>query len=432
VKALAERELSFSKTLERGMLRQNRAMAEMVPLRALRAVAAVAAAGGVGSAADALHQSPSSVTRAVQRAEAMLNIALFERSAQGMAATAAGQLLATRVMRALNELQVAADGLRTRGAPASSAALPRLVSETLLNALVARAGHPTESAAAAHLGMSQPALNQALRKLEHVARLPLFERTRVGARLNESGRWMLQQAQLALAEIRTGHDELARWRGEGRTQVAIGTLPMATDVLVPQAVVLALGASSGVQLTVKDGTYEALAQMLRTAEIDLMVGPLRGPAAAPDMVEEVLLVDRFVAVARAGHPLGKQGRRASLRRLAPYPWIGPLPGTPAEAVFDRLFAQAGLPPPRVSLRAHSTAVLRSLLQAGDHVALMSPLQVHAEVQAGLLAHLSAPLPGSERAIGITMRRDALPSSACREVLAALRQAAVDAPFASLR
>ena len=234
---------------------------------------------------------------------------------------------------------------------------------------------------------------------------------------------MHQQAQLALAEIRIGHEELARWRGQGGTRVTIGTLPMAGDVLVSQAVALALGARSDLQLTVKDGTYESLTQMLRMADIDFMVGPLRGAALAADMAEEVLLVDRFVAVVRAGHPLLSLGRRASLRQLAAYAWVGPLPGTPAQAVFDRLFAAAGLPAPRVILRAHSTAVVRSVLLAGDHVALISPLQVHAEVQAGLLAHACAPIAGTERPIGITQRRDALASSACLDVLAASRQAA---------
>lgn len=409
-----------------------RPQATTVPLRALRAVAAVAATGGVTGAARALHQSPSSVTRAVQGAEAILGTKLFDRGALGMTATSAGHLFATRVARALNELQAAADGLRIRGAPASATAFPRLVSDTLLQALVARAGHATESAAAASIGLSQPALHQALRRLEHVAKVPLFERTRVGTRLNEAGRWMHQQAQLALAEIRIGHEELANFRGRAGSRVAIGTLPMASDVLVPHAVALALSAQSNVHLTVKDGTYEALTQMLRVAEVDFMVGPLRGEAVAGDMVEEVLLVDRFVAVARAGHPLLSAGRRASLKRLAPYAWVGPLPGTPAQAVFDRLFADAGLAPPRVILRAHSTAVVRSVLLASDHVALISPLQVRAEVQAGLLVHVSAPLAGSERAIGITQRREALPSTACLEVLAALRQAAANATSAFSR
>src|SRR5690606_2656670 len=142
-------------------------------------------------------------------------------------------------------------------------------------------------------------------------------------------------------------------------------------------------------LTVKDGTYESLCLMLRSAEVDFIVGPLRRQAVATDLAEETLFVDRFVAVARQGHPLLRPDGKATLRQMARYPWIAPLPGTPAQAVFDRLFDRAGLPPPQVTLRAHSAAVVRSVLLSGDHLALLSPLQVHAEVQAGLLAHLSA-------------------------------------------
>lgn len=397
-----------------------------VPLRALRAVAAVASAGSVARAAQALHQSSAAVTRAVQGAEQQLGVALFERGARGMVPTAAGEVLALRAARALQALQAAAQGLRARGAPPSVASLPRLASDPLLQALVARAAHPSEAAAATAVGLSQPALHQALRRLEHVAKTPLYERTRLGARLNESGEWLLQQVKLALAEIRVGHEELARWRGQGESQVAIGALPMASDVLVPQAVAQTLAASSALRVTVKDGTYESLTRLLRNAEVDFMVGPLRGEGLAGDLVEEALYVDRFVAVVRHGHPVLRSGRRVSLRRLAPYPWIGPLPGTPAHAIFETLFAQAGLDRPAVTLRAHSTAVVRSVLLAGDHVALLSPLHVHAEVQAGLLACASAPLPGSERAIGITQRRDALASSACADVLAALRRVAAEA------
>ena len=398
----------------------------VVPLRALRAVAAVASAGSVARAAQALHQSSAAVTRAVQGAEQALGVMLFERGARGMVPTSAGEVLALRVARALQALQIGAQGLRARGAPASVASLPRLVSDTLLQALVARAAHPTEAAAAASIGLSQPALHQALGRLEHAAKTALYERTRLGARLNDSGAWLLQQVKVALAEIRVGHEELARWRGQGESQVAIGALPMASDVLVPQAVAQTLAARAALRITVKDGTYESLTHLLRTADVDFMVGPLRGAALAGDLVEEDLYVDRFVAVVRSGHPALRDGRRATLRRLAPYPWIGPLPDTPAHAIFERLFAQAGLDGPAVTLRAHSTAVVRSVLLAGDHVALLSPLHVHAEVQAGLLACASAPLPGSERAIGITQRRDALASSACAEVLAALRRVAADA------
>jgi LysR family transcriptional regulator of gallate degradation len=401
-------------------------MTETVPLRILRTIASVAETGSVTKAAQALHQSSSSVSRAIQSAELILGIPLFDRGARGVLPTAAGEVLALRVTRAMRLLRIAAEGLRLRGAPDSVAALPRLVSDTFLRALMARDEHATESAAAATLGMSQSALHQALGRLEHLAKVQLFERTRVGTRLNESGRWLLQHAQQAIDEIRIGHEELARWRGLGGRHVSIGSLPMAGDVLVPRAAALAIGAQTDVRLAVKDGTYAALVKMLRAAEIDFIVGPLRGAAVAADLVEEVLFVDLFVAVVRARHPLLKKGRRISLKQMVAYPWIGALPGTPAQAAFDRMFELAGVAPPAVSLQAHSTAVVRSALLMGDHVALVSPLQVRAEVDAGLLVHACGPIAGTERAIGITQRREALASSACDHVMSALRQAAVEA------
>lgn len=403
-----------------------------VPLRALRAVAAVASGGSVARAGEALHQSSAAITRAVQAAEQVLGVVLFERGARGMTLTAPGEVVALRAARALQALEVAAQGLRTRGAPPSVASLPRVVSDAMLQALIARAQHPTEAAAAQAVGLSQSALNQALRRLEHAAKTTLYERTRLGTRLNEAGEWLLQQVKVALAEVRVGHEELAPWRGEGEPQVSIGALPMASDVLVPQAVAQMMAARPELRVTVKDGTYESLVRLLRNAEIDFMVGPLRGDDCAADLAEQVLYVDRFVAVVRHGHPVLRGSRRAPLRRLAPYPWIGPLPRTPADAVFDRLFDEAGLARPTVALRAHSTAVVRSVLLAGDHVALVSPLQVHGEVQAGLLVHASAPLPGSERAIGITQRRDALASAACGEVLSSLKRVAGEAVAALAR
>ena len=95
--------------------------------------------------------------------------------------------------------------------------------------------------------------------------MPLYERARLGARLNESGEWLLQQVKVALAEIRIGHEELTRWRGPGEYQVAIGALPMAAGVLVAQAVARILARRPELRITVKDGTYEALTQMLRNA-----------------------------------------------------------------------------------------------------------------------------------------------------------------------
>ncbi len=388
-------------------------MSAVPPLRLLRCVVAVAEAGSAARAGARLHLSVSAVTRAVQQAETDIGLPLFERGARGMVGTPAGQLLVARAGRAFAELQ---RGLGT--------GLPPRVSDAMLAALLAVAETGSEGAAAARLGLSQPAVHGALRQLEHGARKPLFERTRRGTRLTDAGQTLLRHARLALAELRTGQDELAAFRGLAPGRVAVGALPMAADVLVPQALSRLFAEEPALQVTVVDGTYEALLHQLRHGDIDFIVGPLRGAAAASDVAEQLLFEDWLRPVVRAGHPAlaGKRPPR-TLKALLRWPWVGPLPGTPARAAFERAFAAAGLDVPPVVLQANSPAVVRSVLMAGDAVAMLSPLQIRAELASGLLALPPVPVQGTERAIGVTLRRDGLPSPACLRLLAGLQAVA---------
>lgn len=390
---------------------RTRAATLPAPLRALRAVAAVADRGSAAGAAAALHQSASAVTRAVQQAEAAAGLPLFERAARGMVCTRAGEIVAARVRRALAEL---------RQGPAP--ALAARATDTMLAAFVAVAAQRSEAAAAAQLGCSQPAVHGALRQLEHAAKLRLLERSRRGTRLTEAGEALRPRVHRALAELRVAADELAALRGESAGRVALGALPMAADVLVPQALARLFGRLPTLQTTVVDGTYEALLAQLRHGEVDVVVGPLRGATAPADVAEEALFVDHLRPVARAGHPLlARRKRRLRTADVAAQTWIGPLPGTPARAAFERAFAGQALPP--VVLQANAPAVVRSMLLAGDHLALLSPLQVQAELRSGLLVLLPLQLPGTERAIGLMLRRDGAPSSACLALLEALRAVA---------
>lgn len=382
-------------------------------LRLLRVAEAVARCGSAAAAAAELHLSPSAVSRAVVQAELQLGLPLFERGARGMAVTPAGEALLRRVTRARQQLALAGGPL-----------LAGRATDAMLRALAAVATHRSETAAARALGLTQAAVHQSLRQLEHAARAPLLQRSRRGSRLTDAGERVLLRAKLALAELRTGHDELAQLSGRAGGRVAVGTLPMASDVLVPQALAQLMAALPGVQLTVVDGTYEALVQQLRHGDVDLVVGPLRGVHAPPDVAEQTLFIDRLLPVVRLGHPLASgRGRARTLADLMALPWIGPLPGTPARAAFERVFGAAGLALPPMVLQSHSTPVLRSLLQAGDAVALVSPWQVHGELQAGRLQALAVRLQGTERAIGLMRRGDGLASPTLLRLIEALQQVA---------
>lgn len=390
------------------------------PLRLLRVTEAVARLGSAARAAEELHLSVSAVSRAVVQAETTLGQPLFERTARGMHATLAGTVVASRARRALAQL-----------VQGGGRALALRATDAMLRALVAVADTRSEAVAAARLGISQPAVHQALKQLEHAAQQRLLERSRRGTRMTEAGERVLHAVRLALAELRTGHDELATLSGASGGSVALGALPMTADVLVPQALSRLFAARPGVTVTVADGTYEALLQQLRHGDLDFVVGPLRGTDAPADVVEHVLFVDRLVPVVRAGHPLaaalrggrGSRGRRA-LRDLLCWPWIGPLPGTPARSAFERAFSDAGLAVPRVDLQANSPPVVRSVLMGSDHVAMVSMLQIRAEVASGLLAVVPVAVSGTERSIGAMLRRDTQLSAVGDAALAALRDTAL--------
>lgn len=385
------------------------------PLRLLRIVAAVAEQGSATRAALALHLSVSAVARAVQQAEALLGVALFERCARGMVVTEQGRALSTRTQRALGELRLGA-----------GEALASRATDAMLQALQAVATTRSESAAAARLGLAQPSVHVSLRQLEHVARLRLLERSRHGTRLTDAGERVLQRVCLALAELRSGHDELAALLGGRRSQVAVGALPMTAELLVPQALLHLLASRPGLQVTVLDGTYEALVHRLRHGEVDLVVGPLRGPSRPPDIEEQVLVVDRLLPVVRSGHPVRAGRGPRSLRGLSRWPWVAPLAGTPARAAFERIFQSAGLALPTAQLQANSPSILRSVLQGSDAVALVSPMQVHAELASGQLVALTVPMAGTERDIGVSLRRNSLPSASARAMLESLQHVAATA------
>jgi LysR family transcriptional regulator of gallate degradation len=373
--------------------------APQVPLRLLRIVEAVAQHGSATDAAAALHLSPSAVARAVQQAETRFGIPLFDRGARGMTLTHAGTLLVPRVRQAFALLRAAA-GPR----------LARRATEGMLEALEAVAACGSETAAAQRLGVSQGAVHVRLRMLEHSARGSILARTRRGTTLLPAGEELLRHARVAGNELRIAYEELGGLLGTSHAFVTIGALPMAADALVPQAIAGLAAREPQVRVKIVDGTYEALLQQLRHGEVDLVVGPLRGTTAPPDVLEQQLFSEPLLPAVRAGHPV-LRARRVTLRTLLQWPWIAPLPDTPAHRAFQRAFERARLPVPPVTIQANSPAAVRGVLASSDSVAMLSPLQIHSELAAGVLALVPCSVQGTERVIGIMRRAHGRPSRA---------------------
>lgn len=381
-------------------------------LRCLRALAAVTERGSVLAAAEALNLSQPAVSRAIRDLEKALGLTLFERHHGGMLCTEGGELVAHRCRRVLHQFARAERQLAQLQRDGHFQRLAQRLSQRHLRVLVTLAETHNERQAARRLALTQPTVSASLRDLEGRLATPLFLRTQRGLVPTPGGTLLTRHAKVALRELALLHDDIATWRGEARGRVVIGALPLTSSLLVPRAVDALLRKCPGLGVTIHESTYDVLFEALRSGEIDVLVGVLHRIDPEEEMTQEVLLHDRLATVGRPGHPLMARAD-LTLETLLDWPWIAPARGTPARHSFDQQFNTLGITPPTPVVEAGNLGVIRDLLRDSDRLALISPYQVHYEVQDGRLAYLPLRLQGPPRAIGLTMREDSAPSQALR-------------------
>lgn len=394
-------------------------------MKTLRVACAVAASGSSAQAAADLHVSQSSIVRAVQALERALGQTLFYRSARGMHPTRQAEPLLARCDRAWQQLAVISQ--RKGGAGPARAWTTERFAMGLgirhMQVMQALSDTGSEPASARQLGISQSAVHQTLVKLEHLSGAALYARSRQnGLRITDAGTRVLRAIKLCVSELAQAAEVLATMGGEVRGRITIGTLPFSVGPMLPQAIDRMLEAYPGIKVRVIDGTYDMLMQQLRDADIDLMIGALRAPFDAPGLRQEPLFDDPLAVVARASHPLARR-KKLNWSALETAQWIMPMPGTPAQAVFERVLQSGGLPLPTVELQVNSALMMQSLLMQGERLAMMSPRQIRAELQAGLLVTLPLPLPDAVRSIGLVYRENFLPTDSMKMLLNSCRSIA---------
>ena len=394
-------------------------------LKALRCLAAVAMHGSTVRAAEALFISQPAVTRTVLEFERCCGVALFDRGGRGMVPTTIGLRAARRAQALLDHLACGAAAAVALAAPderRTSAAhrFSGAVSAVALQALIAMSHSRSEAQAAAQLGISQPAVNRALRGLEHLAGVPLMRRSLRGTQLTESGELLLQHVKLACAEARGIESDLAAWRGEVRGRVVIGALPLSAAQLLPQAIEAVRRLRPEIEITVIDGSFDSLYRQLREADIDIMVGALRAPT--PDVRQDVLFEEPLAVTARVGHPCFERDE-LTLADLADWEWILPLHCAPAITALRHAFACAGVPPPVSALHSNNAALTDAMLRGSDRLALTSRGQALHDERIGRARRVPVELPGTDRPIGVAIRKMGEPSPDLAVILDALRESA---------
>ncbi|MDB5729450.1 MAG: LysR family transcriptional regulator [Noviherbaspirillum sp.] len=411
------------------------AMTPDISLRHLRVFIAVADLGGATRAADFLYRAQSAVTRSIQELEHSLGVLLFERKTSGMVPTVFGYSLLFRARRAAHEFELARHEMSPR--PGGDDAAPHapgyslLFNEHQLTTFLKLAELQHMPTAAKMLGITQPAVSASIGKLESSLGIALFKRTPKGMHLTEAGEILFFRTKRALAELRHVAAELAALGGTVEGRVIVGVLPLGRSYILPRAIARAIAAHPKLQVSTIEGSFDPLATDLRAGDIDFILGALRPPDYARDLVGEALLSDRMSLFVRRGHPLTFRAG-LSIDELMNERWILPSPGTLARKLIDASFLAARVTPPEAAVETSDVSVLRDLLLQSDMVTAISTQLFHYERMSGELQMVDVEFPGTGRLIGITQRVKSHPSpgavaltDAIREVAAELGPAAGD-------
>lgn len=235
--------------------------------------------------------------------------------------------------------------------------------------LLAVADLGSMTAAAAQLGVAQPALSQTLRRLEEELGVRLFERSRRGAALSSAGRAVIDDVRASLA-LAAAAEQHARAIAGGKTgRLHIGFVTHAVYDALPVALKLLQTEFAGTQVVLSEMGNADLMDALAEGRIDLAM--LHTPVALQGRVRQKLVRrDPLVAVLPAGEPLGADGRvaLADVARLG-LVWF-PQAQLPAlRAGITTAFSRAGLEL-RVVQEANRSLTVLSCVAAGLGASLL--------------------------------------------------------------
>ena len=163
--------------------------------------------------------------------------------------------------------------------------------------------HGSLRRASEQLHISQPALSEAVTKLERELGVTLLDRRRSGARISQRG----SELQQFMVEVLEAVDRLRTAAGDqqaGHPVVRIGTVSTATSTLLVPAIREFRAAHDTSTVDVLNLQQAEIDQALREGTLDLgLVNMLAGDDPPADLVGTTLVHGRPVVVLPAGHPL---------------------------------------------------------------------------------------------------------------------------------
>lgn len=262
---------------------------------------------------------------------------------------------------------------------------------------VAHDGNLTRTAE--RLNLSQSALSIQIKQLEERLGHPLFERRGRQLYLTEAGRIALDHADTIFS---AGQELVETLKETGRTRraIRIGALATLSRNFQMEFLRPILGRSD-VDMILRSGSTSELLGALEALNLDIV---LLNQAPMADSVTPFIAQHVYQQrVSLVGRPsYGKPGAKLA-DLLGEHPVILPTLESGVRSQFEALVARLGITP-QIAAEVDDMAMMRLLAREGAGLAVLPPIVVKGELEAGTLVEFDA-LPGMiENFYAVTIKR----------------------------
>ncbi len=259
-------------------------------------------------------------------------------------------------------------------------------------AFIAAAEEGNMTAAAHKLGYTQSGVSHLVHTLEQELGVQLLIRSKAGVELSPEGNVLIGHIRRLIAAENAVLDAAEELRGMERGTLRIGTFSSVAIAWLPRVMAGFNALYPGIAITIENGTYSPIEDMLSSGRVDCAFVALPSRA---EFETVPLARDRLLAVVHPKSPLAKK-RSLTARDVAGETFIVPAEGSKYDV--GRFFSRAGIRPKAV-LNMGDDYAAAAMAERALGFTILPELMISA-MHLGNVC--TVPLEHSEREIGLAM------------------------------
>jgi DNA-binding transcriptional LysR family regulator len=267
---------------------------------------------------------------------------------------------------------------------------------------------------------TQPAVSQAIRRLENDLGEPLFDRSSKDGTLTAAGRVLVEFAQQMLNLRHSAHSAIRELRDLHRGKLSIGANEYTVMGLLP-LIPIYRARHPHIRVEVKRSLASRIPAEILDREVE--IGVVSFKPNDPAIQSTAVAIDELALIVAPDHPLAAK-QIVSVRELGAESFIAHNVPSPYREKVIKTFEKHRTPL-NISMEMPTLEAIKRLVEARMGVALVPRLTVRTEINRKQLAGLTVREMRLERRLHFIYRKGATLSYAAKAFLRVARDAALD-------